>query len=154
MRHRSILRDEVAARLKELGNVSLSSLSFYCSALSAFQLKYMDVVFLVQLVDRFRLFLSLLHLSALCFPLESYYFLQLVSCRLGTREANFKLALCVQVSDSKHVLERTFLSPAAVAAGRLLITWMKDAGLRTYALLNFPRLFSWPSAVGMIHLLQ
>ncbi|KAG0589288.1 hypothetical protein M758_1G008900 [Ceratodon purpureus] len=64
MRHRSILRDEVAARLKELGNVS----------------------------------------------------------------------------DSKHVLERTFLSPAAVAAGRLLITWMKDAGLRT-----------WEDKLGNVH---
>jgi len=56
MRHRSILRDEVAARLKELGNVS----------------------------------------------------------------------------DSKDVLERTFLSPAAIAAGQLLASWMRDAGLRTW----------------------
>lgn len=64
MRHRSILRDEVAARLKELGNVS----------------------------------------------------------------------------DSRTVLERTFLSPAALAAGRLLATWMKDAGLRT-----------WEDELGNVH---
>ncbi|XP_024392183.1 allantoate deiminase 2 [Physcomitrium patens] len=64
MRHRNILRDEVTARLKELGNVS----------------------------------------------------------------------------DSKDVLQRTFLSPAALAAGRLLAVWMKDAGLRT-----------WEDELGNVH---
>lgn len=94
MRHRSILRDEVAARLKELGNVSRCSFSFV----------------LVSIV--WNLWKEL---------------------KPEIVKFNVRLGWCLQVSDSRDVLERTFLSPAALAAGRLLATWMRDAGLRTYA---------------------
>lgn len=38
----------------------------------------------------------------------------------------------LQISDSNEFLERTFLSPAAVRAGLLISSWMRDAGLFTY----------------------
>lgn len=37
------------------------------------------------------------------------------------------------MSDADGYLERTFMSPAAVRAGKLLGEWMEDAGLRTLA---------------------
>lgn len=41
--------------------------------------------------------------------------------------------LSEQISDADGYLERTFLSPASVKAAQLIIEWMRDAGLRTYA---------------------
>lgn len=39
-----------------------------------------------------------------------------------------------QVSDADNYLERTFMSPASVRAGKLISSWLEDAGLRTLVL--------------------
>lgn len=46
----------------------------------------------------------------------------------------------LQISDSNEFLERTFLSPAAVKAGLLISSWMRDAGLFTYVPSPLPSL--------------
>ena len=48
--------------------------------------------------------------------------------------------VCLQISDSNEFLERTFLSPAAVKAGLLISSWMRDAGLFTYVPSPLPSL--------------
>jgi hypothetical protein len=48
--------------------------------------------------------------------------------------------VCLQISDSNEFLERTFLSPAAVKAGLLISSWMRDAGLFTYVPTPLPSL--------------
>lgn len=45
-----------------------------------------------------------------------------------------------QISDVKGSLQRTFLSPAALRAARVIDSWMQDAGMRT-----------WTDGVGNVH---
>ncbi|XP_044497116.1 allantoate deiminase 2 isoform X3 [Mangifera indica] len=55
-------------------------------------------------------------------------------------EAVARLNELGKVSDADGYLERTFMSPAAVRAGKLLGEWMEDAGLRT-----------WVDQMGNVH---
>ncbi|EFJ29608.1 hypothetical protein SELMODRAFT_91525 [Selaginella moellendorffii] len=55
-------------------------------------------------------------------------------------EAVARLNQLGKTSDSKEFLERTFLSPAAIRAGKLVQEWMQDAGLDT-----------WMDDIGNIH---
>ncbi|KAJ0081176.1 hypothetical protein Patl1_12201 [Pistacia atlantica] len=55
-------------------------------------------------------------------------------------EAVARLNELGKVSDADGYLERTFMSPAAVRAGKLIREWMEDAGLRT-----------WVDHMGNIH---
>ena len=43
----------------------------------------------------------------------------------------------MQVSDADGYLERPFMSPASLRAGKLIRGWMEDVGLRTLALYLF-----------------
>lgn len=65
-----------------------------------------------------------------------------VSCLLniGAYIVAWLRCVCLQVSDSNEFLERTFLSPAAVRAGLLISSWMRDAGLFTYVPSPLPSL--------------
>ncbi|XP_042477318.1 allantoate deiminase 2 [Macadamia integrifolia] len=55
-------------------------------------------------------------------------------------EAVARLNELGKVSDADGYLERTFLSPASIRAGKLIQSWMEDAGLRT-----------WMDQMGNIH---
>uniref|UniRef100_UPI003C2EDA48 probable allantoate deiminase isoform X2 n=1 Tax=Typha angustifolia TaxID=59011 RepID=UPI003C2EDA48 len=55
-------------------------------------------------------------------------------------EAVFRINELGKVSDRDGYLERTFLSRAAIRATHLIISWMRDAGLRT-----------WVDQMGNIH---
>ncbi|KAJ4799094.1 allantoate amidohydrolase [Rhynchospora pubera] len=55
-------------------------------------------------------------------------------------EAVFRLKELGKVSDREGYLERTFLSPASLRAAHLIISWMQNAGLRT-----------WVDQMGNIH---
>nr|CAD1834537.1 unnamed protein product [Ananas comosus var. bracteatus] len=55
-------------------------------------------------------------------------------------EAVFRIKELGEVSDREGYLERTFLSPATLRATDLIISWMQDAGLRT-----------WVDQMGNIH---
>ncbi|XP_043701924.1 allantoate deiminase 2 [Telopea speciosissima] len=55
-------------------------------------------------------------------------------------EAVARLNELGKVSDADGYLERTFLSPASTRAGKLIQSWMEDAGLRT-----------WMDQMGNIH---
>lgn len=51
-----------------------------------------------------------------------------------------RLRQLAAISDSPHHLERTFLSKASLEAGKLLQTWMEDAGMTT-----------WVDSIGNVH---
>ncbi|XP_077244418.1 allantoate amidohydrolase isoform X2 [Tasmannia lanceolata] len=47
-------------------------------------------------------------------------------------EAVYRIDQLGKISDADGYLERTFMSPASIRASNLILSWMQDAGLRTW----------------------